>query len=283
MRIRHILSLISAVLLFAGFKGCGAAEYRLTFDGYGLESEKRSYAEGEKVTVTYAMVATDTDYTFFTDSDDVNLQQEFDGRHGYVFTFTMPGHDVKISVKSRNSMERDPYANPPGPSDPGSPGNCIQNEKLLFDYYEATAASVGGDESTEYCLYSYTDTWLVLAQYRKTEGAEETMAFCTVPASLLDDCMDLVNRYQMQTWKHGSGLEGKQYVVKFPVDGALTRVSSDVMPEDGQEAFSAIREVLRTAWSQYDSALDTEPWFCPECGTRNERRYCSECGLEKPD
>ena len=38
------------------------------------------------MTVTYDMVATDTDYNFFTDSDDVKLDQEFDNNHGYVFT-----------------------------------------------------------------------------------------------------------------------------------------------------------------------------------------------------
>ena len=24
-------------------------------------------------------------------------------------------------------------------------------------------------------------------------------------------------------------------------------------------------------------------WFCPNCGTKNNRRYCMECGVEKPE
>jgi hypothetical protein len=74
-----------------------------------------------------------------------------------------------------------------------------------------------------------------------------------------------------------------KYVVKFMDEGEFKRVSSDDMPENGREAFDAIRGVLGTAWGQYYSSLDTETWFCPECGTQNNRRYCMECGLEKPE
>ncbi len=262
--------------------GCGTTRYNLTFDGYGLKSEKTSYAEGEEVTVTYDMIATDTDYTFYADSDDVKLNREYDGDHGYVITFTMPAHDVKISVKSRNSMEQDPYANPTENNEAGSPEDCIINENLLFDYYEATVATVGGDEREEYCLYKYTDTQLVLALYRKEEDSDETMVCCTVPASVLDDCMDLVKKYKMRKWKDGSGLRGKMYVVKFMDDGELKRVSSDDMPDNGRDAFDLIGGVLGSAFGRYYSALDTETWFCPECGTKNDRKYCSECGTEKP-
>ncbi len=280
---KQILFFTIGVLLIMSLSGCGTTKYKLTFEGYGLKSAKTSYAEGEKVTVTYDMVATDTDYNFFTDSDDVKLDQEFDNNHGYVFTFIMPAHDVKMSVRSRNSMEKDPYVNPPENSNTGSPKDYITNENLIFDYYEATVATVGGDESKEYCLYKYTDTQLVLAQYSQEEDSEETMIFCTVPVSVLDDCMDLVKKYKLRKWKNGSGLRGKQYVVKFMDNGELKRVSSDDMPKNGQEAFSSINGVLRTAMGQYYSALDTETWFCPECGTKNNRKYCSECGLEKPE
>ncbi len=91
--------------------GCGATRYNLEFDRNGFKSKKTSYAEGEEVKVTYDMVATDTDYKFYTDSEDVILDQEYDGSHGYVFTFTMPAHDVKLCVESHNNMMIDPNAN----------------------------------------------------------------------------------------------------------------------------------------------------------------------------
>ena len=134
--------------------GCGVTRYNLEFNKDGFKSQKTSYAEGEKVTVTYDMVATDTDYRFYTDSEDVKLDQKYDSSHGYTFSFTMPAHDVKLSVEAHNSMETDPYANKPG-------------------------------------------NW--------TEKGET------------------------------------------------------------------------------DSDLDTETWICPECGTENDRRYCSECGYKKPE
>ena len=263
--------------------GCGKTKYNLEFDGYGFESEKTSYAEGEEVTAIYDMIATDTDYSFYTDSDDVNLKQDYDSNRGYVFSFTMPAHDVKLCVRSGNSMERDPDINEPDVSEPSSPDECITNENLVFDYYEATVATVGGDGYDEYCLYKYTDNELVLACYSKMEDQEEKMDFCVVPSTVLDDCMDQVKQNNMLEWKDGRGLNGKRYVVKFMSGGELKRVSSDDMPENGREAFYSIESVLSTAWSQNYSSLVTETWFCQNCGAKNNRKYCMECGAEKPE
>ncbi len=96
--------------------GCGEKKYSLTFGDSFFTSEKTKYAAGENVTVCYDMIATDTDYTFF--SDDVEFQERYDQGRGYVITFTMPDHDVKIDLRTRNSMEYDPdalnaYANAP--------------------------------------------------------------------------------------------------------------------------------------------------------------------------
>lgn len=280
---KQIIILITGVLLMFGLFGCGKIRYNVDFDGYGFKSEKTSYAEGEEVTVIYDMIATDTDYSFYTDSDDVRLKQDYDNDHGYIFTFTMPAHDVKLSVRSRNSMEYDPDINEPDDEEPASPNECIKNENLVFDYYEATVATVGGDGYDEYCLYKYTDNKLILACYSKTEDEDEKMNFCIVDSSVLKDCMDLVKRNKMLKWKDGRGLNGKRYVVKFMNNGELTRVTSDDMPENGREAFYDIENVLSKAWSQNYSSLDTETWFCPNCGTKNNRKYCMECGVEKPE
>ncbi|MCR5502129.1 MAG: cupredoxin domain-containing protein [Lachnospiraceae bacterium] len=106
MRKIFYLSFILALAL--GISGCGVKDdtvkYRLTFNDSIFESEKTEYAAGENVTVRYDIIATDTDYHFY--SDDVEFEQSFDG--GYVFTFTMPEHDVTLNAESRNSMEYDP-------------------------------------------------------------------------------------------------------------------------------------------------------------------------------
>ena len=48
--------------------GCGKQKYDLKLPS-GFESKKTSYAAGEEVKVTYPFVATDTDYSFYSDAD----------------------------------------------------------------------------------------------------------------------------------------------------------------------------------------------------------------------
>ncbi len=80
----------------------GKKKYELHLDDFGFKSAKKKYAAGKKVTVYYDLIATDTDYRFY--SDDVELKQGYESGQGYVFTFTMPEHDVTIHVESRNTM-----------------------------------------------------------------------------------------------------------------------------------------------------------------------------------
>ncbi|MCR5673653.1 MAG: hypothetical protein K6F87_08075 [Lachnospiraceae bacterium] len=153
------MGLVAALTLLT-LVGCSAGEdtvkYKLILNSSGFESKKTMYAPGEEVTVRYDIIATDTDYRFY--SDDVEFKQSYDG--GYVLTFIMPDHDVTLNVESRNTMEYDPDAYVPDEPVPENDGIPYGNET--------------GDDT-------------------------------------------------------GEGT-----------------------------------------------------WFCPECGTKNEGRYCSECGLKKP-
>ena len=90
-------------LIMLSVSGCGKQKYKLNFGSYGFESRKTEYAAGEKVTVYYDFIATDTDYSFYID-DDVEMKQSYDNDHGYIFTFTMPDHDVTLHEESHNSM-----------------------------------------------------------------------------------------------------------------------------------------------------------------------------------
>ena len=280
---KRIIYSLMGLLMIMSMLACGKTKYNVEFDGYGFKSDKKSYEAGEKVTVTYDMVATDTNYNFYTDSDDVKLQQEFDGSHGYVFTFTMPAHNVKMYVKSKNSMTMDPIANNPWPSITSSPEDCIKDDNIKFDYYDATVATDGGKEYDELVLYDYTAEQMVLVHYHKEEDQDETKEFCMVPASVLDECMKVTDKYQMDSWGGGSGLEGRVYVVKFLVNGSLIRVSSDNMPKDGEAAFDEVAQILWKVWREGKDSLQTETWFCPECGTKNDMKYCSTCGYKKPE
>lgn len=97
---RLILCAIGGVMMLSIF-GCGKQKYKLNFGSSDFESDKTEYSAGEEVTVRYDIIATDTDYHFY--SDDVDFDITYDG--GYEITFTMPDHDVTLNVDSYNSME----------------------------------------------------------------------------------------------------------------------------------------------------------------------------------
>ena len=122
MGMKRTLFLIAmGVLIMLFGSGCGKQKYKLNFDGYGFESKKTEYAAGEKVTVYYDFIATDTDYSFYID-DDVEMTESYDDTHGYIFKFTMPAHDVTLREESRNSME---YVPPLDNMDAGIEGVSI--------------------------------------------------------------------------------------------------------------------------------------------------------------
>ena len=100
---KKILIILVGIMVI-GLFGCGQQKYNLELDGYGLSAKKTTYAEGATVKVTYDMIATDTDYSFYLDCDDTKLNCDFENE-AYVLTFKMPAHNVKLSVSSRNSME----------------------------------------------------------------------------------------------------------------------------------------------------------------------------------
>lgn len=82
----------------------GGGKYKLNFSKDGFESEKMKYDEGETVMVYFNRIASDTDYKFSLDCDDVQLNKDYDSTKGFVFTFVMPAHDVTLSVKAHHNM-----------------------------------------------------------------------------------------------------------------------------------------------------------------------------------
>ncbi len=102
--IQRLSAITLGVITMLVLSGCGQQKYKLHFDSSGFQSRKTEYAAGEKVTVYYDLIATDTDYHFWLDDESVEMKQDYDERHGYVFTFRMPDHDVTLHEESRNSM-----------------------------------------------------------------------------------------------------------------------------------------------------------------------------------
>ncbi len=84
--------------------GCFAPKYRVDYDGKkdSFRGAKDAYRAGTKVTLYYGLIATDTDYTFTLDG--AELFQDYSERKGFILRFTMPDHDVKLTVSSKNTM-----------------------------------------------------------------------------------------------------------------------------------------------------------------------------------
>ncbi len=109
MKLHHTIiltAILATVLVFLClFIAAGAPKsYLVDYGGAkGLFNKaKDSYREGEKVTMYFDLIATDTDYSFFIDGERVNC--EYDEDKGYIISFVMPAHDVKVSVETKNSM-----------------------------------------------------------------------------------------------------------------------------------------------------------------------------------
>lgn len=84
-------------------------KYKVDYCGekYAYKNAKDEYRAGEKVTLYYWMIATDTDYSFWLDG--AELMRDYDTKKGFVLSFIMPDHDVVLHCSSRNSMLRETY------------------------------------------------------------------------------------------------------------------------------------------------------------------------------
>jgi len=247
---KTLIFIVIGVMIMISLGGCFGKKYKVIYKS-GFSSKKTAYTAGSKVTVYYDMIATDTDYSFY--SNDVKMKQDYDNDHGYIFTFTMPEHDVLIQMYSKNSMVYDPDAGREETEEDWiaqiKNGAC----EMIFDYYEATVGTVGGDGHDEYVLYRRQDGSMLMAKYSQWGGQTESCRACLVSDTALYDCLKIVDENKMRKWneKDGVGITGAAYVVKFREAERMVRVSSDNMPEDGQRVFGEIEQVLRKAWKIY--------------------------------
>ena len=179
--------MLIGVIMMLSVSGCGKQKYKLNFDGHGFESRKTEYAAGESVTVYYGLIATDTDYHFYID-DDVEMKQDYDDRHGYVFTFRMPDHDVTLHEESHNSMV---YVPPLEYTDADIAGISVMQGDITDFYYTYDWTGYNA-RYQRYRFYVEDEEYLFYHETRKTEddygwGAEaDITASGTVSLSIYE-------------------------------------------------------------------------------------------------
>ncbi len=89
-------------------------KHKVDYCGNKLDykNAKDEYRAGQRVTLYYWMIATDTDYTFWLDG--AELSRDYDVKKGFVLSFIMPDHDVALHCSSSNSMLRETPKNSMG-------------------------------------------------------------------------------------------------------------------------------------------------------------------------
>ncbi len=95
---------ITVILIVLGVAACGAKTYSVDYCGEMelYEGAKDSYRAGAQVTLYYGLIATDTDYTFYLDGEPI--EHSYDNKKGFVISFVMPEHDVKLECVTKNTM-----------------------------------------------------------------------------------------------------------------------------------------------------------------------------------
>ena len=156
--------------------GCGKKAYKVDYCGERdfYENAKESYKEGEKVTLKYGFISTDTDYSFYLDDEPIDYEYKDDA---FILQFIMPGHDIKIECKTSNSMANIHEAQ----QEDGQFGESKRDSKEMYESFLAGTeplyfdiANVDGmligdtyepvyKEDTPYILDEVINTWLMQA------------------------------------------------------------------------------------------------------------------------
>ena len=102
---KQLILLLLVVCFVLTLAACGSSSYKVDYDGgkHHFLGAKDTYRAGERVTLYFPMVATDTDYSFHLEGAELDVS--WTDLLGYRLRFTMPNHDVKLTCETRNSME----------------------------------------------------------------------------------------------------------------------------------------------------------------------------------
>lgn len=239
------IAIIIAVVIFVGcgafaLNSCGGERYRLDTAGR-FSGARSSYRAGQKVTVRFPFVATDTSYSFYLNGKSIDATYSDIG--GYKLEFIMPPYDAKLECVMRNDMVYTP------------PKEGVE-ESLLYEYYRATAAIPDGQSETySIGLYHITETDSEGNQEDRTElRVTEVKSDGTKTENIYDakfygayECGLIADEYHMHGWdkmRNTVSEDGMHVAVKFKTGTGYIRVSNACMPENGREGMGKIRSIL---------------------------------------
>ena len=211
--------------------GCAAKTYRIEYVG-GKDAffdAKDACRAGKTVTLKTGAAMDEMQEVLL---DGEKLQTVDGGEDGFFcYEFVMPAHDVTIEFRSKNISAVEPV--------------------LLVDYYEKETSepTAPGKEDSYYELVLYDDdsTDLLLEAHADGGTDRETVTRYRVPRETENQVLAIVREYRMMFWDEIDdpvSVDGMLYVCRFRDDDYYERATSEQMPENGMEAFLALRGLL---------------------------------------
>ena len=126
---------VGVAALFGALSSSGNEKYKMEYGNKDLyRGAKDSYTAGQKVTLRFPYVATDTSYSFYLNGKAID-KTYYSDLGGYKLEFVMPPYDAKLECVTKNDMMYTP------------PEEGIE-ETLLYEYYSATSAVADGHPET---------------------------------------------------------------------------------------------------------------------------------------
>ncbi|MBQ4343047.1 MAG: hypothetical protein IJC38_04075 [Erysipelotrichaceae bacterium] len=220
--------------------GCLRNQYHIEYGSthHLFKNAKDSYPAGSKVILYTSLPKTYPD-VFFT-LNHQKLDFFYDEHEGFYLSFVMPNHDIllRLGLDESNSHQ----------------------SVLLANYFEK---SMGTDETNSYeiVLMTSSENDKIVVEKYCTSNKSQTCSKYLVDSSILDQCYSICQSYKTSQWSDCTDLtsmDGKMMVFKYYDKGQLIRITSDEMPEKGNDFFSDIRFVLNEALSDSDKSNDED-------------------------
>ena len=233
---------VGVATLIGTLSSSDGEKYKMEYDSKGLyRGAKDSYKAGQKVTLRFPYVATDTSYSFYLNGKAID--KTYSDLGGYKLEFVMPPYDAKLECVTRNDMGYTP------------PEEGVE-ESLLYEYYSATAATPDGKAETySIALYYISETDSEGNTEDRTElRVSKTNIDGTTEENVYDarlygsyECDLIADEYHMHGWdtmRNTISEDGMLVAVKFKTGTGYIRVSNECMPENGREGMGKMRMIL---------------------------------------
>ena len=226
------------------FSGCGKTMHYVDYgeDKYVYRGARDAYRTGEKVTLYYNLIATDTDYTFLLDGEKLN--PEYDEKSGYKLQFVMPDHDVKLECVKRNSAlaleEESEQA-----------GQDAEAKDVLLVGYTSRKGAPEDGNLYALSVFESDDEKEVFLEIHASSVKEnqDVRARYKVSSEVVQAVMSLVLTGDLREWAACSDPvreKGRTQTCRFLDGDEYIEVSTDAMPEGGDQTLQDIRHTIES-------------------------------------